>query len=124
MALDANQRFISADDQMDIHVLPPELFQERLPTALRERGPRVVDTPDGPFWQAEGRQLSPSGRKASGYIRSEDHGFRPGRPETRLEDMDRDGVHTQVIYSPMTTQMRIDDAALRAACMAAYNDCL
>ncbi len=58
-----------------------------------------MDTPDGPFWQAEGRQLSPSGRKASGYIRSEDHGFRPGRPESRLEGMDRDGVHTQVIYS-------------------------
>ena len=45
MALDANQRFNSADDHMD--------------------------TPDGPFWQAEGRQLSPSGREASGYIRSE-----------------------------------------------------
>jgi predicted TIM-barrel fold metal-dependent hydrolase len=122
MALDSNQRIISADDHMDIHVLPPELFQERLPAALREQGPRVVETPDGPFWQAEGKLLSPSGRKGKGYIDSEEHGFRPGRPETRLEDMDRDGVYTQVIYSPMTTQMRIADVELRAACMRAYND--
>jgi predicted TIM-barrel fold metal-dependent hydrolase len=122
MSLDADQRIISADDHMDIHVLPPTLFSERLPVALRERGPQVVDTDDGPYWQAEGRLVSPSGRKAKGYIRSEDHGFRPGQPETRIEDMDRDGVHAQVIYSPMTTQLRLQDAELRAACMCAYND--
>jgi predicted TIM-barrel fold metal-dependent hydrolase len=122
MALSPDQRIISADDHMDLHVLPPELFSERLPAALRDRGPRVVDTPDGPFWQAEGRLLSPSGRKGKGYIRSEDHGFRPGQPETRLEDMDRDGVHAHVIYSPMTTQMKLEDAELRAACMRVYND--
>jgi len=122
MALDSEQRIISADDHMDIHVLPPSLFEERLPAAFRDAGPRVVETPDGPFWQAEGRLLSPSGRKAKGYIRSEEHGFRPGQPEKRLEDMDRDGVYAQVVYSPMTTQMRIADAELRAACMRAYND--
>ena len=122
MAFDSDQRIISADDHMDIHVLPPELFQERLPKALREQGPKVIDTDDGPFWHAEGKPISPSGRKAKGYLRSEDHGFRPGQPETRLEDMDTDGVQAQVIYSPMTTQMRIEDAGLRAACMCAYND--
>ena len=122
MSLDADQQIISADDHMDIHVLPPELFSERLPAALRKQGPQVVNTADGPFWQAEGRLVSPSGRKAKGYIGSEDHGFRPGQPETRLEDMDRDGVHAQVIYSPMTTQLRLQDAELRAACMCAYND--
>ncbi len=122
MALDSDQQIISADDHMDIHVLPPELFQERLPAELREQGPKVVETEDGPFWQAEGKMLSPSGRKAKGYIRSEEHGFRPGRAETRLEDMDRDGVYAQVIYSPMTTQLRLEDAELRAACMRAYND--
>lgn len=122
MSLDADQRIISADDHMDIHVLPPKLFVDRLPAALRERGPQVVDTEDGPYWQAEGKLISPSGRKAKGYIRSEDHGFRPGQPDTRLEDMDRDGVHAQVIYSPMTTQLRLQDPELRAACMYAYND--
>ncbi len=122
MALSPDQRIISADDHLDIHAMPPGVFEERLPAALRERGPRVVDTQDGPFWLVEGKPLSPSGRKAAGLIRSEGHGFRPGDPHARLEDMDRDGVHAHVIYSPTTTQLRFEDPLLRAACLAAYND--
>ncbi len=122
MSLPNDLRIISSDDHMDIHVLQADVFESRLPAALRSAGPRVVETPDGPFWQVEGKLLSPSGRKAAGYIRSEDHGFRPGQPKTRLEDMARDGVYAQVVYSPMTTQLQIRDAALRAACMRAYND--
>jgi predicted TIM-barrel fold metal-dependent hydrolase len=122
MSLSPDQRLVSADDHMDIHVLPPNLWQERLPAALRERGPKVVDTDDGPYWVIDGEQVSPSGRKAAGFIRSEDHGFRPGNPAQRLEDMDRDGVFAHVIYSPSTTQMRVAKSELRAACMRAYND--
>ncbi len=122
MAPDSDPRIISADDHMDIHVMPPEVWQERLPQSLRDRGPKVVATEDGPFWEVEGRRVSPSGRKAAGYLQSDDHGFRPGQPDTRLEDMDRDGVYAQVVYSPMTTQLRIQDAELRAACFRAYND--
>ena len=115
MGLAPDQRIISADDHMDIHVLPPDLWQERLPQAWRERGPRVEETSDGPFWIVDGQKLSPSGRKAAGYIRADAHGFRPGQPDTRIQDMDKDGIHTHVIYSPMTTQMRIADGELRAA---------
>ncbi len=122
MSLSPDQRLVSADDHMDIHALPPDLFETRLPSALRERGPRVVETDDGPFWVIDGEQASPSGRKGAGYIRSEEHGYRPGTPEQRLEDMDRDGVHAHVIYSPTTTQMRVADPELGAACMRAYND--
>ena len=43
MGLDADQRIISADDHMDIHVLPPELWTTRLPRALRDAAPHVVD---------------------------------------------------------------------------------
>ena len=92
MSLDPGQKLISADDHMDIHVLPPDLYQKRLPQALRGRGPKVVETDDGPCWVIDGKQVSPSGRKSAGYIRSEEHGFRPGTPEQRLEDMDRDGL--------------------------------
>jgi predicted TIM-barrel fold metal-dependent hydrolase len=122
MALAPDQRIVSADDHMDIHVLPPDLYQERLPHELRERGPRVVETDDGPFWEIDGQRVSPSGRKQAGYIRADAHGYRPGTPETRLEDMDRDGIQTHVIYSPTTTQMRIEEPGLRAACQRAYND--
>ena len=122
MSLSADQRLVSADDHMDIHVLPPRLWQERLPKALRERGPKVVETDEGAFWWVDGKRVSPSGRKEAGYIRAHAHGFRPGNPKTRLEDMDRDGVYAQVIYSPTTTQLRLEEPELRAACQRAYND--
>jgi predicted TIM-barrel fold metal-dependent hydrolase len=122
MSLSVKQRIISADDHMDIHVLPPDLYQARLPQALRERGPRVVDTDDGAWWLIDGQQVSPSGRKAAGFLQSDQHGFRPGTPKDRIEDMDRDGVWAQVIYSPTTTQMRFADPELAAPCMRAYND--
>ncbi len=122
MVLSPDQRLISADDHMDIHVLPPDLWQSRLPAAFRDRGPKVVETDDGPFWEVEGRQVSPSGRKAAGYLQADQHGFRPGQPATRLEDMEKDGVYSQVVYSPTTTQLRLEDAELRAACQRAYND--
>jgi len=122
MSLSPEQRLVSADDHMDLHVMPPELWQERLPAALRERGPRVVDTEDGPCWVIDGRRSAPSGRKGAGYIRADEHGFRPGLPEQRLEDMDRDGVYAQIVYSPTTTQARFDDPELGVACMRVYND--
>lgn len=122
MSLAPEQRIISADDHMDIWAMPPDVFSQRLPAALRERGPRVVETDDGPWWVVDGQQLSPSGRKAAGFIREEGHGYRPGQPEARLEDMDRDGVFGQVVYSPFTTQLRIEDPELGAAARRAYND--
>ena len=47
MSLQPDQRLVSADDHMDIHVMPPDLWQTRLPRSLRERGPKVVETDDG-----------------------------------------------------------------------------
>lgn len=122
MPLAPDQRLISADDHMDLHAMPPEVFQERLPKAWRERGPRVQDTDDGPWWFVDGRQLCPSGRKTRGLLSANDHGFRPSSPETRLEDMDRDGVYSHVVYGPTTIQLKIADPKLHAVCAVAYND--
>ncbi len=122
MPLDPKQTIISADDHMDVHVLPPDLFQERLPAKWRERGPQVRETDDGPFWFVDGNRSSPSGRKGTGYISADDHGFRPGDPKTRLEDMDRDGIYCHVVYGPTTTQLRFQDPELHAVCSIAYND--
>ena len=71
---------ISADDHMDLNVLPPDLFRERFPAELRDEAPRVVETPEGMFWQAEGKLLGPSGRKEAGLIVVKEHGFRPSDP--------------------------------------------
>ena len=50
-------RIISADDHMDLHVLPFDLFESRLPKELREVGPRVVEMDRGTYWFCEGRAL-------------------------------------------------------------------
>src|SRR5262245_8393134 len=112
---------ISADDHMDLAVLPPDLFVERLPADLRDRAPRVVEAEDGAQWQVEGRLLGTSGRRARGLIVVHEHGYRPGQPRQRLEDMDTDGIYTQVIYGPPTGFV-IEDRRLKAAVIRAYND--
>ena len=122
MALSPDQPLISADDHMDIHAMPADTWEARLPAALRERGPRVEETDDGPWWFVDGQKLAPSGRKPKGLIETRQHGFRPGAPDTRLADMDEDGVHAQVIYGPTSTQLRVADPELRAHVAYAYND--
>ncbi len=122
MSLPTDQTLISADDHMDIHTMPPDVWQERLPTAWRDRGPRVEQTDDGPWWIVDGRKLAPSGRKPTGLIETRQHGLRPGQPDTRLEDMDEDGVFAQIVYGPTTTQLQLHDAELHAQCAMVYND--
>jgi predicted TIM-barrel fold metal-dependent hydrolase len=118
----AAARIISADDHMDLNVLPPDLFTARVAPAFREEAPRVVETDDGPFWVAEGRRLRPSGQKPAGMISAGgDRGLRPGVPALRLEDLDADGVYASVIYGPVGPDF-VQDRALRAACLRAYND--
>src|SRR5688572_10126383 len=46
-------KVISADDHIDLRWLPADLWSNRLPAAMRERGPRVVDTDSGPHWQCD-----------------------------------------------------------------------
>jgi predicted TIM-barrel fold metal-dependent hydrolase len=119
---------LSADDHMDLSVLPPDLFQARLDAGWREPGPRVVPGPVSMIWVAEGKQLGYSGQRPAGAMpfataRSgrEDDGFRPSTPHLRLEDMDLDGIRTQVIYGP-PNGFPLADQELKAAVMRAYND--
>lgn len=116
----ASQRLISADDHMDLNVLPPDLWTSRLPAKFRDMAPRVVQADDGPWWEANGRRISPSGRKAA---TNKDHGlgFRPGIAKQRLEDMDKDGVYCSVIYGP-PGGIQFPDRAMTDACCYAYND--
>ena len=58
MANNIQARFISADDHIDLRWLPKDLWIERLPPGLRERGPRVVETDKGECWTWEGQTFS------------------------------------------------------------------
>src|SRR5206468_11626417 len=114
-------KVISACDHLDLHFLPPKLWEERLPAPYRERGPRVVEGPDGARWQTDGADWGPSGRKPEGSLYEETFGNRPGNAADRLEDMDRDGIHAQVIYGHVPG-FRCADSDLQRAIHAAYND--
>ena len=123
----ATGRIISADDHMDMHTLPPRLFEERLPAPWRDRAPGVVAGDRGPQWVAEGKSLGTSGRQqGAGIVWAfekaglPDDGYRPSNPELRLQDMEMDGVYAQVIYGPVRG-LQIADPALGEACLRVYN---
>jgi len=134
MANEIKHRFISADDHIDLRWLPKDLWTERLPAKLRERGPRVVETDTGAFWTWEGQTFSPHGyytaAQGSGAMWAIERGgvmregeLRPTTADLRLSDMDRDGSDASVMYGP-TDPMAIADPELRRRCYEAYNDWL
>src|SRR3954451_18218512 len=61
--LDEFPKIISVDDHI---VEPPELWQERLPAAMEERGPKVVFAPKGGVKVAGGRLAGNTGAPARG----------------------------------------------------------
>ncbi len=123
----------------DAHVVePPDLWQERVPSNLRERAPKVRKGPDIDFWIFEdGKRetplnmllttpgVSPVEWSLSGttYERA-----RPGvyDPHARLADMDTDMIHGQVLHPSIalggSRTFSDSDAELRRVCTAAYND--
>jgi uncharacterized protein len=134
MANNVQTHFISADDHIDLRWLPKDLWTERLPANLRDRGPRVVETDKGECWTWEGQIFSPHGyytaAQGSGAMWAIERGgvmrqgeLRPTTAELRLSDMDRDGADASIMYGP-TDPMAIVDPELRRCCYEAYNDWL
>ncbi|HXG17985.1 MAG TPA: hypothetical protein VNN62_02770, partial [Methylomirabilota bacterium] len=108
-----NHPVISADGHIDLPWLPPTLFTDNAPAALKEKMPKVVDAPEGKMWVAHngvnlglaggmgsaGRPYIPgqiyrSDRMAAeGLYEDYKRGiFRTSDPKYRLRDQDRDGV--------------------------------
>ena len=130
---------ISCDDHLDLGQLPPDLWTERLPASLRDRAPVVAERDGQAVWICDGKVWGAWAGKARDphapvapkpiYTALDRGGMtdpsqrRPAHPELRLQDMDRDGVQTQVIFGPIFS-ISTDDPELRAACYRAYNDWL
>src|SRR5260370_36062239 len=124
---------------MDLGQLPADLWETRLPASLRDRAPHIEERDGLAVWICDGKVWGTWGGKppASGDKRAVkplynafDRGGifdqsqrRPAVAELRLQDMDRDGVKTQVIFGPIF-QISTEDQALREACYAVYNDWL
>jgi predicted TIM-barrel fold metal-dependent hydrolase len=130
-------QLISCDDHMDLGQLPADLWETRLPAALRDRAPHIEERDGQAVWICDGKVWgSWVGKKlANGNTRTVkpiynafDRGGiydqsqrRPAIAELRLEDMNRDGVEAQVIFGPIF-QISTDDPVLRVACYQVYND--
>jgi predicted TIM-barrel fold metal-dependent hydrolase len=135
-----NEPLISCDDHMDLSQLPADLWTTGLPESLRDRAPHVEERDGRSVWVCEGKVWGrwvgkPAGDASSqrpvkplydAFDRGGIHDPSPRRAavaKLRLEDMDRDGVETQVIFGPVR-QLAADDPELRAACYRVYNDWL
>ncbi len=129
---------ISVDDHV---VEPPDTFEGRVPTALAERAPRIVETPAGhQVWEFEGKQYTQVGMNAVAGRRPETYGLEPFRfdqmrpgcydVEARLHDMDLNGVWASVNFPSQITgfcgRVFFDspDRDLGLACVRAWNDWL
>ena len=126
--MDPAERIYSCDDHLDLWNLPRDVWQDRLPGRLRERGPRVEEHGDAAWWSCDGTVMGPFGARMvkdySAIARAgiEDDGFRAADPRLRLSDMERDGVWASVIYGPNLFGLPIEDPEVKAAALAAYND--
>jgi len=119
---------ISADN----HVFEPvTLWQERLPGAFRDRGPRLEQRGDWYVMAIEGmpdRKLTRVQKSEPG-AENVSHGIGEhaggADPDARLRDMASDGVVAEVIYPTFGLFIdMIPDADLQMACAQVYNDWL
>lgn len=135
---------VSADSHVNE---APDLFETRLPAAMRERGPRIRANDEGQdCWVTEGLPSTPlsfgvhaAGKRKEGEA-FENRGLFVSReemvrgsydPQARLADMTTDGLAAEVLYpGPLGglggggTLAAIADTELRHACFRAYNDWL
>ncbi|MGH7098461.1 MAG: amidohydrolase family protein [Stellaceae bacterium] len=130
---------ISCDDHMDLSQLPPDLWESRLPQALRDRAPRVEERDGQTVWVCDGKvwgrwdgkppETGPARQVKSIYNAFDRAGIhdqsarRPAVAELRLADMDSNHIAAQVIFGPIF-QISTQDPVLRVACYQVYNDWL
>lgn len=130
-----SQVLISVDDHL---VEPPDLWLNRLPTKLRERGPHVREDDDGvEAWWYEGKRYPTLALGAVAGTEFKDFTTEPTRfdqilpgcykVKDRLADMDQDGILASVCFPTFPrfcgqTFMEADDKDLGLKCLQAYND--
>jgi predicted TIM-barrel fold metal-dependent hydrolase len=135
---DVRYTVISVDDHV---VEPPHMFEGRVPAALADRAPRIVETSRGyQIWEFEGRKYSQVGMNAVAGRRPDTVTMEPFRFDQmrpgcydvheRVKDMDINGVWASVNFpsqiSGFCGRVFFDaaDRELGLACTRAWNDWL
>src|SRR5579875_857 len=133
--LPSDTRLVSVDDHLIEH---PMVWQERLPQAMREQGPHIVELETGAQqWCFEGVVAGTTGLSAVAGTPLKERGTDPRRfeemrrgcwdPIARLDDMDQDGVAVQLPFPNYagfagSRFFRAKDKVLALECVRAYND--
>jgi predicted TIM-barrel fold metal-dependent hydrolase len=127
---------ISVDDHL---IEPRHLFEGRMPAALADRAPRIVEDPDGTeVWEFEGVRYPQVGLNAVAGRPKSEWSMEPARfdemrrgcwdADARVADMDLDGVYASLCFPSLiagfagTVFSRVADQDLGLACVRAWND--
>jgi predicted TIM-barrel fold metal-dependent hydrolase len=130
------QPIISVDDHL---IEPPDLFVGRLPEALADRAPRIVEDSTGnQSWIFEGRNYPNVGLNAVVGRPQNEWSMEPARfdqmrpgcfgIDQRVGDMDRAGIWASLCFPSLVSGFcgavysRATDPDLGLACLRAYND--
>lgn len=124
-------KYFSADCHWDPLWLPKNLWQDRLPTHLKDIGPKVVESDSGTKWAWEGELKfnSADGRDNAKYLEllldrgvpAPEGSLPPTDPELLLEFLDQSKICTAVFFSKPANWV-IRDRELHIAMYQAYND--
>lgn len=147
MPLQAHMKLISVDDHVVEH---PTVWSDRLPAAMRDAGPRIVEA-TGDMTDSDGSPIKQGAHvwmfEGQPHVRSTTDAV-AGRPPTefstepyrfdeirkgcydplaRVEDMDTEGIQAELCFPTFprfagTAFLRASDRDLGLACVKAYND--
>jgi len=129
-------KIVSVDDHL---IEPPDLFEGRLPSALQDRAPRIVDMDGGrQAWEYEGNLYPNIGLNAVVGRPKEEWSMDPANFDemrkgcwdinARIADMDTAGIAASVCFPSLIAGFaggvfsRSDDGELGLACVKAWND--
>lgn len=129
---------ISVDGHVDLHWLPPKLFQENCSEKFKDLVPHInhennwVDGQGGFFGLAQGTGATKGRKYVPGYQkRHDDHETtrlytdgkrRPADPDLRVGDQDLDGVSAEVLYGMLGSTRYIKDTNVANEVIQIYND--
>jgi predicted TIM-barrel fold metal-dependent hydrolase len=133
--MDTTNSRLTVIDAAQYVIEPPDLFTANVPSALRDRVPRVVEVDGaGDAWSFEdGAWLRPVGLEAQagrGPLDLSDQpiAYRDLRlglleAESRLSDMDADEIDAAVLFPTFAQDLRfLSDAEVQTTCVRVYND--
>lgn len=125
----SDDRIYSCDDHLDIFSVPRDLWSARLPEKYRDRGPRIEERKGVSMWMVGDQAIGMSGSmegvptaldRVPGL---ENAGFRPSDPVLRMQDMERDGIWSSIVYGPAALfRFPIDEREHMIAVLRAWND--